>query len=138
MFSFIGDLEDQQNASYYVDDVILYSQQSSAPPDFVAPGRRKLFVDIWNDYHQALYGKIQCLPAVQSMDLGVDFDVFTDLMATHHYDTLTKLLANQQVEPGDWQSNPYLQAIDLWRKGCSNLSSKNWQQAIADDVIAKF
>jgi hypothetical protein len=132
MFSFIGDLEDQQNASYYVDDVILYSQQSSAPPDFVAPGRRKLFVDIWNDYHQALYGKIQCLPAVQSMDLGVDFDVFTDLMATHHYDTLTKLLANQQVEPGDWQSNPYLQAIDLWRKGCSNLSGKNWQQAIAE------
>jgi hypothetical protein len=132
MFSFIGDLEDQQNASYYVDDVILYSQQSSAPADFVAPGRRKLFVDIWNDYHQALYGKIQCLPAVQSMDLGVDFDVFTDLMATDHYDTLTKLLANQQVEPGDWQSNPYLQAIDLWRKGCSNLSSKNWQQAIAE------
>jgi len=67
-FSFIGDLEDQQNASHYVDDVILYSQQSSDQPDFVAPGRRKLFVDIWNDYHQALYGKIQCLPAVQSME----------------------------------------------------------------------
>jgi len=132
MFSFIGDLEDQQNASYYVDDVMLYSQQSSAQADFVAPGRRKLFVDIWNDYNQTLYGKIQCLPAVQSMDVGVDFDVFTDLMATHHYGTLTKLLANQHVEPGDWQGNPYLQAIDLWRSGCTSLSRKNWQQAIAE------
>ncbi len=132
MFSFIGDLEDQQNASYYVDDVILSSQQSSEQPDFVAPGRRKLFVDIWNDYHQTLYGKIQCLPAVQSMDLGVDFDVFTDLMANQHYDILKQLLANQTIEPGDWQSNPYLQAINLWRRGCSNLISKNWQQAIAE------
>jgi hypothetical protein len=132
MFSFIGDLEDQQNASYYVDDVMLYSQQSSAQADFVAPGRRKLFVDIWNDYHQSLYGKIQCLPAVQSMDVGIDFDVFTDLMAANHYDTLTKLLANQRVEPGDWQTNPYLQAIDLWRSGCTSLSKKNWQQAIAE------
>ena len=132
MFSFIGDLEDQQNASYYVDDVILSSQQSFSQPDFVAPGRRKLFVDIWNDYHKDLYGKIQCLPAVQSIDVGVDFDVFTDLMANQHYDILKQLLANQYVALGDWQSDPYLRAIYLWRSGCSNMARQNWQQAIAN------
>ncbi len=129
-FSFIGDLEDQQNASYYVDDVLLYSQTSFSQPDFVAPGRRKLFVDIWNDYHKTLYGKIQCLPAVQSSDLGVDFDVFTNLIADGHYDVLQLLLDNQYAHPGDWQNNPYLQAIDLWRSGCADMARRNWQQAI--------
>jgi len=132
MYSFIGDLEDQQNASYYVDDVILASQQSVDQAGFIAPGRRKLFVDIWNDYHKVLYGKIQCLPAVQSADLGVDFDVFTDLMANQYYDILNQLLAQEYVEPGDWQSNPHLQAIDLWRRGCANMLEQNWQQAIAE------
>lgn len=132
MFSFIGDLEDRQNASYYVDDVILASQQPFNQPGFVAPGRRKLFVDIWNDYHQALYGKIQCLPAVQSTDLGVDFDVFTELVANQYYDVLNRLLTQQSVEPGDWQSNSYLKAIGLWHSGCANMIRKNWQQAIAE------
>jgi hypothetical protein len=94
--------------------VVLSSQKSFSQADFVAPGRRRLFVDIWNDYHKDLYGKIQCLPAVQSMDLGVDFDVFTSLMADGYYDILQQLLDNQYVPPGDWRNNPYLQAIDLW------------------------
>lgn len=131
-FSFIGDLEDRQNASYYVDDVQLYSQQSFSQPDFVAPGRRKLFVDIWNDYHKKLYGKIQCLPVVQSIDLGIDIDVFTNLAADNYYDILNQLLDNQPVSPGDWQDNPYLQAIHLWQLGCSNMTQLNWQQAIAN------
>jgi len=132
MYSFIGDLEDQQNAAYYVDDVILASQQSVDQPGFIAPGRRKLFVDIWNDYHKTLYGKIQCLPAVQSADLGVDFDVFTDLVANQYYDILNQLLAQAYVEPGDWQNHPHLKAIDLWRRGCANMLEQNWQQAIAE------
>jgi len=130
MFSFIGDLEDRQNAAYYVDDVILASHQSVAQADFIAPGRRKLFVDIWNDYHQALYGQIQCLPAVQSADLGVDVEVFTGLVANGYYDVLNQLLAQADVEPGDWRNQPHLRAIDLWRRGCANLLQREWRQAI--------
>lgn len=131
-FSFIGDLADRENASYYVDDVMLYSQQAFSQPDFVAPGRRKLFVDIWDDYHRKLYGKIQCLPGVQSMDFGIDIDTFTALAASGHYDTLNRLLENQAVEPGNWQDVNYLQAIQLWQQGCANMKQQQWQRAISD------
>jgi hypothetical protein len=130
-FSFIGDLEDQQNASYYVDDVMLHSQKATNQLDFVAPGRRKLFVDIWDDYHKKMYGKIQCLPGVRSIDFGIDIDVFNTLVASNYYDLLNQLLENQRVEPGDWQDNPFLSAIYSWQKGCSSLKQKDWPQAIA-------
>lgn len=131
-FSFIGDLEDQQNASYYVDDVMLYSQQALSQNEFVAPGRRKLFVDAWDEYHKKLYGKIQCLPGVQSIDFAIDIDVFNTLLVNNYYDILNRLLENQVVEPGSWQNNNYLNAIYLWQQGCSNLQRQDWQQAIND------
>jgi tetratricopeptide (TPR) repeat protein len=137
MFSFIGDLEDQQNAAYYVDDVLLYTQQTLNQTDFVAPGRRKLFIDIWDEYHKKLYGKIQCLPGVQSMDFGIDTDVFTTLLQNGYSEILYKLLETSSVEPGSWQSNPYLSALYSYQKGCVNMNRENWQQAIKDFSKAK-
>lgn len=48
VFSFIGDLADRSNAVYYVDDFVLTSDggvSASERQPFVAPGRRKFFVD---------------------------------------------------------------------------------------------
>ena len=129
-FSFIGDLGDKENASYYVDDVMLSTGAEFNQADFVAPGRRKLFVDSWDDYHQQLYGKIQCIPGVQSIDFGIDIDVFHELLANKFYDILNQLLEGKGAEPGSWQSNRYLSAIEWWQQGCSDLQQKNWQQAI--------
>ncbi len=129
-FSFIGDLKDRQNASYYVDDVMVYSQNKLALDDFVAPGRRKLFIDSWNDYHRRLYGKIQCIPGVQITDFGIDIDGFFELVKQGHQELVNRLLENKPVEAGKWQDNHLLSAIYLWQQGCNQLKTAEWQLAI--------
>jgi hypothetical protein len=45
MFSFIGDLADKSNVTYYVDDVLVATDRKIALPPFVAPGRRQFLAD---------------------------------------------------------------------------------------------
>ncbi len=45
MFSFIGDLGDRSNVTYYVDDVIVATDRKISLPPFVAPGRRQFLAD---------------------------------------------------------------------------------------------
>jgi hypothetical protein len=61
-FSFIGDLEDKSNVTYYVDDVVISIDQLITQKPFVAPGRRKLFVDRWNDYYRGMLAASECDP----------------------------------------------------------------------------
>jgi len=129
-FSFIGDLDDEQNASYYVDDVMIYTQHETQQDDFVAPGRRKLFVDAWNDYHKQLYGKIQCLPGVETRDYGIDTDGFFELVKLGQLELLNNLLENKIPEVGNWKNNHTLYAIYHWQKGCGALKRKDWELAI--------
>jgi hypothetical protein len=129
-FSFIGDLPDKENASYYVDDIMLRTDQNGAETKWVAPGRKKLFIDIWDDYHRQLYGMIQCVPGVEAIDFAIDDDVFRDLLSQGLLDQVNDLLEGKPVEPGDWMNNPYLQAIHSWQSGCQELLEKNWTAAI--------
>lgn len=129
-FSFIGDLPDQQNASYYVDDVMIYTQDKLVQEDLVAPGRRKLFVDAWDDYHRKLYGKIQCIPGLKISDFGIGTDSFFELVKQGQHDLLNNLLENNIPEIESWPGNHLLSAIYHWQKGCNLLRQKNWQQAI--------
>jgi len=129
-FSFIGDLSDKENASYYVDDVMVFTQHETQQDDFVAPGRRKLFVDAWNDYHKKLYGKIQCIPGVLSIDYGIDTDSFFELVKLGHLDLLNNLLEDKLPEIDSWKDNHTLYAIYHWQKGCRALKRKNWERAI--------
>ena len=129
-FSFIGDLPDRQNASYYVDDVMIYTQDRLVQQGFVAPGRRKLFVDAWNDYHKKLYGKIQCIPGVEINDFGINTEQFFELVKQGHHELLSNLLENNLPEIESWRNNHHLYAIYHWQKGCSFLKKRKWQQAI--------
>jgi hypothetical protein len=46
MFSFIGDNgDDLSNVNYWVDDVVVATDRDLVLPPFVAPGRRKLFIE---------------------------------------------------------------------------------------------
>ena len=64
-FSFIGDAgEDTSNVVYYVDDVIVGVDETVTQLPFIAPGRRKLFVDNWNDCHKLASQKPHYLPVV--------------------------------------------------------------------------
>ncbi len=46
-FSFIGDLEDRGRFDYFVDDLLIATDPAVLLVPFVAPGRRRLFVDRW-------------------------------------------------------------------------------------------
>lgn len=133
-FSFIGDLEDRENAHYFVDDITVHSSQRLQQPDFVAPGRRKLFVDTWNDYHKQLYGSIQCIPAVSSRDFGIDADVYLEIAEQGYLESLNRLLGDNPAKlpdkAGNWRQNPYLKALADWRFGCQALKKKDWATAV--------
>jgi hypothetical protein len=60
-FSFIGDLEDVSNVVYYVDDVVIGTDRSVTQFPFIAPGRRKLFIHRFSEYHKMLRQKRSCI-----------------------------------------------------------------------------
>ncbi len=61
-FSFIGDHEtDASKVVYYVDDVLVGVDQAIVHQPFLAPGRRKLFVDYWNDAQRARLASNACV-----------------------------------------------------------------------------
>jgi tetratricopeptide (TPR) repeat protein len=71
-FSFIGDLEDQSNVIYYVDDIVIGTSESVRQGPFVAPGRRKLFVNAYLDYAQHEAQRPRCFPVAGLPDIGLD------------------------------------------------------------------
>lgn len=71
-FSFIGDLwEDVSNVVYYVDDVIIGTDKEVYQEQFIAPGRRKLFIDLWNEHRRKSHGKMVCLPTIDLSDFNI-------------------------------------------------------------------
>jgi hypothetical protein len=70
-FSFIGDLEDESNVVYYVDDVVIGTSESVRLGPFVAPGRRKLFVNSYLDYARLQAQRPRCFPVADPADVGL-------------------------------------------------------------------
>jgi len=60
-YSFIGDLEDQGNGDLYIDEFIFRTDYAESPKPLIAPGRRSLFIDQWNEYHKKLENIDFCL-----------------------------------------------------------------------------
>jgi hypothetical protein len=71
-FSFIGDAgTDQSNVVYYVDDVVLSVDEAVPASRFAAPGRKKFFVDYWDEHQRARLSRPRSVPAMDFSDLGV-------------------------------------------------------------------
>lgn len=71
-FSFVGSVfEDDSNVTYYVDDVVIGTDETVIQGPFVAPGRRKLFVDRWREAKAALVKNPQCPPMLSLADFGL-------------------------------------------------------------------
>jgi hypothetical protein len=62
VFSFIGDLEDASNVTYYVDDVVIGTSEDVRLGPFVAPGRRKLFINSYLEYRKLQARRPRCFP----------------------------------------------------------------------------
>lgn len=105
-FSFIGDTgEDTSNVVYYLDDVVIGIDRAINQLPFVAPGRRKLFIDYWNEYQTQIRQTPACLPAQDLSDFGLRAD-------------------SEDDEAG-------LKARELWKSGCELLASGDVNGALS-------
>jgi hypothetical protein len=71
-FSFVGSVfEDDSNVTYYVDDVALGTDRAVTLGPFVAPGRRKLFIDRWRETRTLMLKNPGCPPVLSFEDFGL-------------------------------------------------------------------
>jgi hypothetical protein len=71
-FSFVGSVyEDNSNVTFYVDDVVIGTDEKVVLAPFVAPGRRKLFIDRWREARALMVKRPDCPPVLSLSDFGV-------------------------------------------------------------------
>ena len=81
-FSFIGDRgTDDSRVVYYVDDVVLGTDEAVKLGPFVAPGRRHTFVDYLGRFREYEGKRPVCLPAIALSDYVADEEVLARLRA---------------------------------------------------------
>lgn len=127
-FSFIGDTgDDASNVVYYVDDVVVAVDRPTLQTAFIAPGRRKLFVDAWNDWQKMTRKRPKCLPAVELADFGAGAEQAVALEQAGVLASFEALLGGARPELGSLSvpSAPdFRRLVDgavLHYRGCSAL-----------------
>jgi hypothetical protein len=130
-YSFVGDLADTQPADFYIDDLSITTSNDTKLPENVAPGRRKYFYEIWDDYHRQLQGKLQCLPASNLEDFGIHGREYAALETSGQLEILHQLVRGEKVvaKSDAWQSSAELSAIVDWMKACGALEKQKTAQA---------
>ena len=124
-FSFVGSpYTDRSNVVFYVDDVVIGSERGIARLPFVAPGRRKLFVDLFNDYRRQLQARPRCLPPSGPEELGLDAGDVAALARDGRLEALQRALAG--AAPGALAvrgeaREQVLAAVSDWSAGCRAL-----------------
>jgi len=156
-YSFIGDLQDKFSAEYYVDEVRIEISNEKQLEPFVAPGRRKLFVDIWDDYHFEIHSNFQCIPSFSLIDFGFTDDGAYEMNQelADELDVLFKRkpadqkTKDQIPEPKDLTpkkpkkpkalatfSDERLFEIQVWLKGCDYLAQQQGSKALEQFTLA--
>jgi len=128
-FSFIGDLEDKSNVTYYVDDVVVSIDQLIAQKPFIAPGRRKLFVDRWNDYYKGMLQHPNVIPAIDLSDFGLHTDELQSFKREGMIKPLEGVLNGKPFDSAlltkaSPNSVRLLHAISLWMRGNEKLARR--------------
>jgi hypothetical protein len=91
-FSFVGQpFGDTSNVVYYVDDIVVRTNASVAQRPFVAPGRRKLFVEAFTEYRARQSARPRCLPGAGPEDFGFDSQNLAEAAQTGILDGLATL-----------------------------------------------
>jgi len=129
-FSFVGSpFADRSSVVYYVDDVVIGSDESVTRLPFTAPGRRKLFIDLFGEYQRRLRERPRCLPAIGPDDFGFEEDDLAQLAAAGFSESLQRLLEGTPGAPGPRVSTEQgpehwrrvLAAASRWSEGCAAL-----------------
>jgi len=137
IFSFIGDLADRSNADYFIDDFVLASEGSAGMPPFVAPGRRKFFVDRFIEQASLFHklrqpGSPMACPAVLDLrEVGLSSRDVLELRLAGRLDILGDLLDSgaRPVEVGA-DAPPKLKAVAVWKSGCATLAAGQAPKAL--------
>ena len=137
MFSFVGDVEDDvSEVVYYVDDVVMGTDQRIPMLPFVAPGRRRFFVEGLLRNASLLQGRPACLPFSEPGDLGLDASDVAALKNAGALGRLEALATGRQPSPRAQSDGPsgrttvLLEAAGAWRDGCAALASGDPARAL--------
>lgn len=136
VFSFIGDLNDKSNVVYYVDDVVLGSDPDAKRPAFVAPGRRKFFVDLFAEQASEFRklrqpgSPLSCPPVLNLSEAGLTRRDLSEARAAGRLEALETLLAPGSTAAIDPSAPPKLQAVALWKAGCAQLEKGQAEEAL--------
>lgn len=134
--SFVTDPEeDRSRAVFYVDDISVAASSATPQPDFIAPGRRRLFLDRWNESEHLLQEKPRCLPAASLSELGIsDRDLWL-LNREGLLSSLERLLSRQPIDPESRDKFPTevlarIESIEKWSEGCHALAQGRGEPAL--------
>ena len=138
-FSFVGaPWSDVSNVVYYVDDVVIGTDESVTKLAFTAPGRRKLFIDSFGEYQRLLRERPRCLPALNPEDFGLGPDDLEALTAAGFSESLQRLVAapgapeaRASSERGPERWRRVLEAASGWSEGCAALERGDAGLALA-------
>jgi hypothetical protein len=142
-FSFVGSPHlDRSNVVYYVDDVVIGTDRSVAQLPFVAPGRRKLFVDLFADYQRQLRERPRCLPVAGAEDLGLQASDLAGV-GREALGVLSRLLFGAEPLRSDgleglaaaWR--PRFAAALAWKAGCDALDAGDVRNALTSFARAE-
>jgi hypothetical protein len=136
-FSFVGSpWVDTSNVVYYVDDIVIGTSVSVAQRPFVAPGRRKLFVDAFTEYQARESARPRCLPA-EPEDFGFTSQDTAELALAGAMEVLAQLAAGEPVsipafpEALTGEARRRLDAAAEWSRGCAALDEGKPKAALA-------
>ncbi len=136
-FSFVGSpYGDRSNVVYYVDDVVIGTDESVAQLPFVAPGRRKLFIDLFRDYQKLLRERPHCLPPSGPEEVGFTSADLAGLGREGLLYVAERLLAGERVDPrafvrrGEGRWRTVFDALADWNAGCEALEAGDPERAL--------
>jgi len=140
-FSFIGDVPwmDGSNAHFFVDDLSISADRPVRQGPFVAPGRRMLFVDMWDHYRRLTYKKPGCPPILGHSDFGLTPRDLQELDRAGLLGRVNALIDGrskpQPIEEPVDALEQTLAGIELWRQGCRRTSSCD--AACREELLAR-
>ena len=138
-YSFIGDIEDRGSANLYIDEFVLTTDYADSPKPLIAPGRRTLFVDRWNQYHKNLQDFNFCLPPKLPYDFIDSYN--TDGLKTlqNNIESLKLLLSSptQKTLTDFSHQDQLISGIARWSQGCLDLKNKHYKKALTNLEAAR-
>ena len=136
-FSFVGSpWVDTSNVVYYVDDIVIGTNEAVVQRPFVAPGRRKLFVDAFTEYRARESARPRCLPA-DLEDFGFTSEDRAELAEAGAMDLLASLASGESVTTSlsssalTGETRRRVEAAQRWSRGCAALDRGDASAALA-------